>query len=221
MIELYAKITVTPRTDTNQEVAINVNRTNIQSIDVKLTDRGDLKLPSFGIISNAGSLSYIDSNGATLELATQNRLQEGNKCEIFLKNTLVPNKSESIAILETAQWDYDNESKIVDVSLQDELVEWQSINVDAVSYDPTKADAKPLSWFYRHLWGSTKPNYDMLSFDELDDDTKAMLSNTKVRYQLLKNGTLWQQWTKLCEVGLSHIYKGKDGRIVYKYNGGN
>lgn len=215
MIELYANITIP-----NGQI-IEINRRNIQSIDVKLTDRGDTKLPSFGIISNAGSLSYVDSDGTTLALANANLLKEGIRCDIFLKNTLVPNKVESIAVLETAQWDYDSENKIVGVSLQDELVEWQSINVDAINYDPRNAEPKPLSWFYRQLWDLTKTNYDMLSFDKLDSDTRTMLDSTFVRYPLLEKGSLWQQWTKLCEVGLSHIYKSKSGRIVYKYNGGN
>ena len=200
---------------------INIDRTNIISIETKLADRGDLRKPSFGIISNAGYISYIDSNEETLELANKNLLQEGKKCEVFLSNTIVRGKTEKVADFETEQWDYDLENKVVSVSVKDELVEWQEINVDVVEYNPRKPEIKPLSWFYRHLWDITKRNYDMLSFDELSDDTKAVFDSIFIRYPLLEKGTLWQQWEKVCVVGQSHIYKGKDGKIVCRYNGGN
>ena len=203
------------------ETTIVIDRKNILSIECKISDRGDLKMPSFGIISNAGRISYIDSTEETLELAEKNLLQEGKKCEIYLSNTLVAGATEKVADMETEQWDYDVENKTVSVSIKDDLVEWQSINVDAIDYDPRTPECKPCKWLYEHLWAITDTNYDMLAFDELDGDTQAVLNNTIIRYPLLKKGTLWQQWTKLCEVCQLHIYKDNNGVIVCRYNGGN
>ena len=114
---------------------------------------------------------------------------------------------------------------MVSVSLKDDLEEWQEINVKAISYDPRTIVHQPFSWIYEYLWEITDSrengNYNMLSLDELDDKTKSVLFNTYTKYPLLEAGTLWEQWTKLCEVCQLHIYKNNDGIIVCRYNGGN
>jgi hypothetical protein len=61
----------------------------------------------------------------------------------------------------------------------------------------------------------------MLSINELDEDTQAVLNNTYIQYPLLESGSLWQQWTKLCQACQLHIYKNSDGVVVCRYNGGN
>lgn len=199
---------------------IDVNARNLVSVGSKTTDRGDLKLPSFGIISNTGSLELNDALDEILYFAENGLLDKGQPCKIFLNDTL-SGKTEQIADLETEQWNYENEGKSVSVTLQDDLEEWQNINVAGEDYDPRKPEAKPLEWLYRYLWGITTTNYKMLSFEELDEGTTTVLQNTYIRYPLLESGTLWQQWTKLCQVGQCHIYKHRNGVIGCHYNGGN
>ena len=203
------------------EVAIEIDRRNLISLERTIYDRSDLKLPSFGIISNTGNIEFNDINGEVKDYAEQMLLEKGLKCEIKLNNTLVDGASETISLFETDEWDYDNDNRVVSVSLKDDLEEWQEINVDEISYDPRKTESKPFRWFYEYLWNITKQNYNMLSFDELDSDTQSVLNKTYIQYPLLESGTLWQQWTKLCEVCQLHIYKNSDGVVVCRYNGGN
>lgn len=217
MITLTAKIYI------SETEVIEVDRRNILSIDRSIFDRSDLKLPSFGIISNTGNIEFNDNDGRVLQYAESLKLQAGQKCELWLNNTLVEGANERIGLFETDQWNYDNDSRVVSVSIKDDLEEWQEINVAEISYDPRKTESKPFSWLYKHLWGITtvNGNYDMLSIDELKEDTQAVLNNTYIQYPLLESGSLWQQWTKLCQVCQLHIYKNNDGAIVCRYNGGN
>jgi hypothetical protein len=215
-----------------------VNSKNLISFEFSLFDRSDLKLPSFGIISNTGNIEFNDYNGEILRYAENNVLQSGIQCEVFIKNSLYEQEGvyERIANLETANWDYDYENKVVSVSLKDELEEWQDINVEGTSYDPRVDERKPFSWLYEYLWKLTsnnsyvndngeeligEGNYNMPSIVDLDKNTKAVLNNTYIQYPLLKSGSLWQQWNKLCQVCQLHIYQNNDGIVVCKYNGGN
>ena len=107
MITLTAKIYI------SETEVIEVDRRNMLGVDRSIFDRSDLKLPSFGIISNTGNIEFNDNDGRVLHYAENLQLQKGQKCEIWLNNTLVENASELIGSFETDQWDYDNDSKVV------------------------------------------------------------------------------------------------------------
>jgi hypothetical protein len=203
-------------------ISIDVDRRNIISISRSIHDRSDFKLPSFGIISNTASIEFNDSNGEILNYIEELILTSGSTVEILLNNTL-SNSSERIATMETDQWNYDNDNRVVSVSIKDDLEKWQDINVDPIDYDPRVVKSKSFMWLYRYLWGITTANgnYNMLSIEELDSDTQAVLNNTYTQYPLLESGSLWRQWTKLCQVCQLHIYKNNNGVIVCRYNGGN
>lgn len=215
---------------------ITIDRKNLLSMSAPIAERSDFKLPSFGIISNAGRIEFSDPYGDVLKYADNGLLISGLECEMFINNTLYQ-KQQKIGTFETDQWDYDNDNKTVSVTLKDDLEEWQYINVEAVSYDARNPQEKPLMWVYEYLWKLTsnrnsyvnangetitaRGNYNMLSFYELDENTKAVLNETYMQYPLLESGSLWQQWTKLCQACQLHIYKNRDGVIVCRYNGGN
>jgi hypothetical protein len=205
------------------ELSIDIDRRNLISISRSIFDRSDLKLPSFGIISNTGNIEFNDTDGEIRDYAEQLLLQSGLSCEIKLNNTLVENASDTIGLFETDEWNYDNDNRVVSVSIKDDLEEWQDINVEGISYDPRVIEHKPFKWLYEHLWTITTANgnYNMLAFDELDTDTQDILNYTYTRYPLLESCSLWTAWEKVCEVCQLHIYKNNDGVIVCRYNGGN
>lgn len=197
-----------------------INQRNIIALESEKTDRADMKLPSWGIISNRGNIEFNDINDRFLGYANLGVLEQGAPVEIFLNNTLAQAYTQ-IDVLETDEWDYDNDNKTVSVSLKDDLEEWQDINVEAINYDPRKPESKPFKWLYEYLWGLTNPLYPMSSFDELDEITKSILNNTYIQYPLLEAGNLWEEWDKLCQVCQLHIYKNGNGVVVCEYNGGN
>lgn len=221
MNELTAKIYI------SASETLEINRNNVLSVSRNTTDRADYKLPTFGIISNTSEIEFNDVNGKVLQYANDLKLQEGLDCEIYLKNSIY-NKNKVVGIYKTATWNYDNNNKKVSVSLKDDLEEWQDINVEGFGYDAKNRKSQTLYIFYEYLRGKTPTKYNMLAFNELDDNTKAILNNITIMYPMLKSGSLWQQWTKLCQVAQAHIYKKVEiindkfySRTAFVYRGGN
>lgn len=206
---------------TTINVTKEFDRRNLLSLERSIFDRSDLKMPSWGIISNTGNLEFVDSNKRFLGYANAGLLVEGMEVNLFLNNTLAKGAVEKIGTFHTDIWNYDNDNRTVSVSLKDDLEEWQDVNVVGISYDPRKVESKPFSWFYEKLWDITNPNYPMKKLSDLDSETYKILVKTYTKYPMLNSGSLWEQWTKICEVCQLHIYKNNNGIVECRYNGGN
>lgn len=208
------------------EISIDIDYRSLIALNRSITYRGDNKLPSCGIISNTGNLEFNDLNGEIKDYAEQLLLTSDLKVVITLNNTLA-DKHEQIGIFETRDWDYDNENRSVSVSLKDDLEEWQDIQVEGFNYDPRNPSAvlteRTMANLYVWLQDKTRTpeKYNMLSFNELDEKTKNILKNTTIDFPLLENGTLWQQWQKLCEVCGLYIYKNNEGNTICTYTYGS
>lgn len=200
------------------DLSIELDDTNLLDFERTIMDRSDVKRPSFGIISNTGSLSFIDKDGEVKDYIAQQIISSQNVISVYLENTET-NTREQIAYFNTEQWSYNNSQSLVNVSLKDDLEEWQDINVPAVGYTPTVSTPKTAEWFYRYLYEKTPEKFRMLSFNELDSETKAVLSETTIQYPILESASLWAQWDKLCQLCFLQIYKRNDGRTVCKYSG--
>lgn len=196
------------------------DRRNLLSLEGEIIDRGDIQLPSWGIISNGGSLSFKDKNFRFYNYANAGILKEGIKVELFLNNTLSKSKNQ-VGTYYTSKWEYDNDNNSVSVSLKDDLEEWQDINVYGIDYDPRNPESKTMDFFYNYLHGKTPEKYNMLSFGELDDKTSTILKLTTIKYPLMGSGNLWEQWVKLCECCALYIYKNKNARTVCEYSNGS
>lgn len=198
---------------------IKIDRRNVVKIERGLFDRADISLPSYGIISNTGRIEFNDIDGEVRDYAELQILNSGLNVEISVENT--PTKAKQvIGVLKTADWNYDSYDKEVSVELKDDLEEWQEINVAEIYFDLKSYQSKTLKYFYEYLYNKTPSKYNMLTFTELDSKTQDILNNTVIQYPYLEKGTLWQQWTKLCEVAQLHIYK-QNTRTICIYNEGN
>lgn len=201
----------------NSEISINdmfitdikVDARNKISVESNISLGADKKLPSFGILSNKGSVEFNDIDGRVRVLAENNLLKKGLEVSIYLENTLTKNQ-ELVGEYYTSEWDYDNENNLVSVSLKDGLEEWQDIFIEGINYDPRTGTARQGAYFYEYLYSKTPKKYKMQSLDKLDDETRSVLFDMIVDYPLLENGTLWQQWTKLCQLCRLYIFKDKE-----------
>lgn len=202
------------------DISIEIDRNNLIAFNSDIFDRGNVQQPSYGIISNSAHLTFSDLNEEAFDLITQQILHSGIKVDVWLNNS-DSNTKEPVCLMETRELSYDNDNRIVQLSLKDNLEEWQDINVESVNYDPLNGEPKTVQWFYEYLYSKTPDIYNLLSFDKLDEKTKEVLSNTKIEYPLLDSGSLWDSWQKLCELCLLHIYVDYNGNTVVKYNGGN
>ena len=201
------------------DLSIDLDETNLLDFERTIMDRSDISKPSFGIISNTGSLSFIDKDGEVADYIAQQLISSQNIVSAYLENTETGAK-EQIAYFNTEKWSYNNSQSLVDVQLKDDLEDWQNINVAEIYFDLKSQQSKTLKYFYEYLHEKTPPKYNMLSFEELEEKTKDILQNTTIQYPYLEKGSLWRQWSKLCEVAQLHIYK-KNNRTVCVYGEGN
>lgn len=199
------------------DVQINLDKRNLISLNRNIACRADDNLPSYGIKSNTGHIAFKDLDGEIRDYAEHMLLASDLKVNIFVNNTLTKN-AEQVAEFETQYWDYDNDNRTVSVSLKDNLEEWQDISVNGFDYDPRNpykvlANGN-MADLYKWLWNKTPKKYQMLAFGDLDETTRNILTSTIIKYPLLKSGTLWSQWHKLCEVCGLYIYKNNKGNTV-------
>lgn len=202
-------------------ISIDINKKNLISFNRRIFDRSDIKLPSYGIISNTGNIEFNDLDGEVRDYAEQRLLEADLKVVIRLVNTL--GNIEQIGNFQTREWNYDNQSRVVSVSLKDNLEEWQDIYVEGFSYDPRNPYGimSTAAGLYVWLSNKTPSKYVLPKFNALDARTQSILSNTKIPYPLLESGTLWQQWTKLCQLCGLYIYKKPNGAIACTYTYGS
>jgi hypothetical protein len=170
-------------------------------------DRADLKLPSWGILSNVGSMEFIDTDYEVRDYVEQELLVAGSKIEITLSNTLSETKEE-IGIFYSDTWDYDNDNRKVTVSLKDDLEEWQNILLDEYSLKENQT----MYDVYLHLVSKTPKKWIFY----LDEDTKIFLQSIICKYTYLESSNLWSQWNKLCEIAMLHIYKNNENKVIVK-----
>lgn len=188
---------------------------NLISLDRKIIDRSDIQLPSYGVISNTGQMTFIDKNKRFLGYANNGSLVSGILIEIYLTDTL-SKKSERVGIFYSDKWNYDNNNREVSVSLKDDLEEWQDIQVERINYDPRNPHKvfRTMADLYNVLRKLTPTKYKMLSFNSLDEGTRGQLERIAIPYPLLESGSLWAQWDKLCQVCRLHIHKNNVGQTV-------
>lgn len=198
------------------DITIQVNRRNLISLESKIFERADISRPSFGIYSNSGNLTFNDWTGEIRDYAEQNLLVSDAPVMLYINNTLVKSvEPVKIAQFETETWDYNEDNRVVSVSLRDDLEEWQEITIEGFAYTPEKPRQMTGKDYYNYLYDKTPVKYNMVSFEELDEDTRGTLEIIVVNYPLLNDGTLWQSWTKLCTLSCSYIYKSPFGRTTF------
>lgn len=197
--------------------SIEINKRNLLSFERPLFDRADYKLPSYGIISNSGNISFNDIGNKVVKYAESNALTSDLSVKVFIENTLYGAKQQ-IADLKTEKWTPPSSSdKRYSVTLKDDLQEWQEINIENLNYDARYSKRENFLYIFNWLKSKTPERF---KFADLDTKTQEYLENAFIEYPLLDNGALWQCWDKFCQATQCHIYK-QNGLVYCKYNGGN
>lgn len=199
------------------DLDIEINAKNIISLEGSIFSRGDNKLPSYGIISNTGRLEFNDHNRKVLEYIKNNKLKKVTT-KLYLINTLVKDFKTNVGTYYSDKLEYDNDNRKISQTFIDDLEEWQDIQVQGFSCNPLKPyqvlQNGSMQDLYNYLKEHTPSKYNMLSFDNLDGETKRILSNTFLEYPYLESGSLWKQWNKLCQICQLYIYKNNKGQTV-------
>jgi hypothetical protein len=209
---------------------IDLNYSNMRSIEGTIIDRKNIKMPSWGVVSNNGKVRFVDSLGNIKEMVENNQLTDKISIKMFLNNT-ISKYSEQIGLYWTKSWDYDNNSQEIEVTFSDLLEEMQSIKIPKKYYSYFKNGEIPETAKDLYISLRTVSNYKinkpknkgflMKSFEELEQITQIHLANITIKYPYINEGTLWGHWNKFCELTQTHIFVDKQGYATCKYNEGN
>lgn len=189
------------------DIEIKLDSNSILSIDRTMFDRSDIKLPSWGIIANSGNIEFIDLGGEIKDYIEQQLLKSDLSVYFEIRNTLVENKVEQVGKFATDKWTYDNNNRVVGVSLKDDLIEWQDILINTITY----TGQKTMLEVYNILKNLTPAKW---VFKTLDNTTQSMLQSIVCENTYLEGGSLWNEWQKLCEVCSLYIYKNNNANVV-------
>lgn len=200
MITLTAKIYVSA-TET-----IEINQENMKSIKRNISDRESVDKPSWGIVSNRGEISFYDPYGQVLDLIESQKLDTSIKIEVFINNTLAK-VQKSLGEFYSEKWKYDNNSRLVNVTIKDDLQEWQEI---IISNEPLFKNFNYLDIYY-WLRVHTPSKFNISVSEEV---LEYLGKITETSDSLLFGSTLWSFWEQFCEATMLHIYKNDKGEVV-------
>lgn len=187
------------------DVSIDLDRRNLTGIDFSIMQRSDTTKPSWGIISNSGTIRFNDIDGEVKDYAEQFLLQSGLGVKIFLNNTLA-DESQIIGVFKTSEWNYDKYSRAVNLSIKDDLEKWQNIKLT----QKIEFFNKTMIYVYNYLVSKTPKYY---SFKTLSNDITAYLSNIKSPILISGEESLWNKWYEFCDVCGLYLFKNKEGNI--------
>lgn len=196
------------------------NRQNMLSLSAPIKDRSNNEQPSYGIISNAGSLSLVDGTGEIKEYARMGLLTTDLDVSLTLEDTITK-KHQSIGKFKTNKWSYDNMNYEVNIELKDDLEQIQEINIpnqfELYYFNDSEGNIvvedKTAYYIYTQLKSLTTTNE---FWNEPSDFVNYLNSFTVKNYYLVK-GTLWEQWNKFCIFIQAHMYE-QDKQIKFTYN---
>lgn len=186
-----------------------LNNRNLTSLDTITTDRTNITLPSYGIISNSGNISFVDYFGEIEQFIEKDLLTSDLKVELSIIN-LISKTTQSIGVFYTDKWSYNNNNKEVSVSLKDDLLEWQNVLLDRY----ISIYKKTFYELYEYLKDKTPNKFE---FEELDSETETFLKNTTCYFPHFSRGSLWSQFDKLCQIAYLHIRKNNSNKVVIKH----
>lgn len=187
------------------DITIIVDEKNLDSFTYSLYDREHNDEPSYGVVSNSGTLSFVDTMKEVLDYITNKLLTKDMAINMYLLNTL--NKKEELFVRALSKtWTYDNDNYTVSVELKDPIERLQNIDI-AIPYTDF-ISLTDLLVAINAKFDTTKEEvvfdetlYDLLRKNPNDPDNLVGLSN--IYYD---NGSIWNLLDNLCTVFYAKCY---------------
>lgn len=178
------------------------DRRNLISLSTPIKDRSDNEQPSYGLISNEGEMTVIDTTLEIKEYARMKILKPDLDVQIWLEDTITK-KKQSIGKFKTNKWSYNNQNFEVTIQLKDDLEELQNINANE-KITRTLSLNSSIFDLYSTLLDLTPTKYNI---EEISSDNINYLKNIIIPYYFIDDGSIWEQWNKFCNITGAHLYK--------------
>lgn len=185
------------------------DRRNLVSLSAPIKDRSDNEQPSYGLISNEGEMTVIDTTLEIKEYARMKLLTPDLDIQIWLEDTLTK-KKKSIGKFKTEKWSYNNKNFEVIINYKDKLESLQDINIP---YLAIRNEDTSLLNLYNYIIEVIHQKLDYTF--SLSDRMEKILDRFKSDKIYLEQDTAWNQLTKICDLTGGIIYETMEGTIIF------
>lgn len=222
---IYIRCYITSYNKNENYEFYNISESNsgsiISGIDVPIDSKSDIRMPSWGVVSNNANVYFSKYGADTLiSKVRSGHLSKNDRFQIFLHR----DKDIWRRVFSGYVKSISDDGKTL--QLNDGLEDWQNRIVPRKDYnwDTPSATAKDAYEYLRDFsWqlGSTKDELvpSMPTFGELNPETQDILSNTTIPNYFIEESNLWDQYNKLCTLCMCYIYK-QDLNAKFEYKGG-
>ena len=191
------------------DITIMVDEKNLDSFTYSLYDRASNAEPSYGMVSNSGTLSFVDSTGEVLDYITNRAVTKDLSVNISVMNTL-QKKTELFISAKTSSWEYDNNNFVVTVTLNDGLEDLQNITYTGFPYDETFIMASSI---YNDIISFIPSSFGFPALEELPDNVQSRLFSSLAN-PYMQACSVWDALDGLCKTLGIRIYKEKSNIMV-------
>ena len=195
---------------------IHIDGSNLISYEDSTTDRARINAPSYGIVSSSARLTFIDNNNDVMDMAKKKLLVSN----LEMKAKIIDGKnkiSQNLSTLYTDKWNFNADSKIVEVTFCDPLKRMQEVPITVINFDPVASPEYSMSAVFDFLrYETLNCGIPIITFQELPEAAKNILQKTIVPYLYFDEGSLWQKWNDFCEVNSLHLFWDVD-RVNFTY----
>ena len=182
------------------------NRQNMLSLSAPIKDRSDNEQPSYGIISNAGSLSIVDGTGEIKEYARMGLLTTDLDVSLTLEDTITK-KHQSIGKFKTNKWSYNNMNYEVSIELKDDLEYWQNIKIKSQELIRNQNALK----LYNDLLSFIPSKYEVQG---LTQKQLNYIEKIEMPCYYWDSKSLWELWNDFFFFSLSKMYENEEGTVI-------
>lgn len=189
------------------DITIVVDEKNLDSFTYSLYDRENNGEPSYGVVSNSGTLSFVDSTGEILDYANMRLLKDLTGVEIRVSNSITKESQVFIKAF-TQEWEYDNDSRVVTLTIADGLSAiLQNIPFYNNLFHAYKSTgARAFVEIYNDIYDMVPSYFSMPSYDELNADVKSLIENISADSYKPGDGNLWAAIDAFAKAVGLHIY---------------
>lgn len=197
-------------------IIYSIDNKNLISFNVNIYDREYNDKPSWGIISNNGSVEFNDANDIMFNFLCSSQDRHGKKVEFEIKNTDLDNTN-NVLVMYSTDFSYDIDGKMVQLSFADALIELQDTYISGINYGNSYTGKA----MYEYLMGLTvnaSNKITMKEFNDLDNETKTYLNSYTGRLItcVIESDSLWNIWDNFCNIYGCHMACDNNGVIYIK-----
>lgn len=182
---------------------------SIQSINIEQSLGSDITKPSYGITSQAASISLIDKDKSIFYILNTNS-NAVMYVDIYLNDSLTAHY-----ISDNISYKYSN--SVTTISLGDDLMKLQKPKTKIYTLGGKKeqivadsivvsGELCPLSVLIQSLFEDTQKIIGSDYILQIDDFTQNIIDNIQLYYGFLDRDTYWNNWNKIAQCGLFNIY---------------